>query len=732
MTHAPDDQLPDLCNLFYPCSSVRCFAIMPNRLAQSASLYLRKHADNPIDWWPWCDEAIATARRENKPIFLSIGYSSCHWCTVMEGEAFSDAAIAAFLNDNFLPIKVDREERPDIDSIYMQTLQLMTGQGGWPLNTFLLPDSLVPFYGGTYFGMTPMYGRPGFLQVLARLREMYDTEIEKLRSVEADLKAALLRGDETTRSISSNVDGDLDPTDQRTADQSTLTRGLAIAAKLTAPHGRAPSFPSLPYALTALRSVRFEADPERDVDSYRVCNQRAIDLCLGGIYDHVGGGFHRYTVDATWTVPHFEKMLYDNGLALEFLTELWRAGGREPIFETAIAGTVEWLQREMTDPAGFFYASQDADNFTTPIAAEPEEGAFYVWSWAELTEAVTPTELSELQQRFTITPEGNFEGYNVLQRRDTGHLSQTLRTALDRLFALRYGITRNDCDRYEPARNNHDAKTQARTGRIPPVTDTKAIVSWNALTISGLAKAAAVFHRQSYLDLACGAADFILKQQRSQPSTGRLQRVNYDGQPATIAQAEDYALLIKALIDLHQACQTLLPGEAIAQTYLDAAIALQTEFDTHLWDHDRGGYYNTDDRADLIIRERSTQDNATPAPNGIAISNLIRLGAITDDPDYFAHADRALAAFAALMRDTPQACPSLIAALDDRLHYAHVRLQPHWAKAYLDRYFPSTSVTASFDLPTDMVGIVCYDQTCQEPTYRLDQLFEQIQARLDR
>ena len=708
---------------------------MPNRLAQSASLYLRKHADNPIDWWPWCDEAIATARRENKPIFLSIGYSSCHWCTVMEGEAFSDGAIAAFLNDNFVPIKVDREERPDIDSIYMQTLQLMIGQGGWPLNTFLLPDSLVPFYGGTYFGMTPMYGRPGFLQVLARLREMYDTEIEKLRSVEADLKMALLRGEDNSRSTSSPALDDGDPVAQRMADQSTLARGLAIAAKITAPHGRAPSFPSLPYALTALRGLRFEADREIDrevepeVDPYRVCNQRAIDLCLGGIYDHVGGGFHRYTVDATWTVPHFEKMLYDNGLALEFLTELWRAGGREPVFETAIAGTVEWLQREMTDPAGFFYASQDADNFTTPIAAEPEEGAFYVWSWDELTAALTPTEFAGLQQRFSITPDGNFDGQNVLQRRDTGHLSAVVRTALDKLFALRYGLDRQACDRYEPARNNHEAKTQPRSGRIPPVTDTKAIVSWNALTISGLAKAAAVFHRESYLDLACGAADFILQHQRL---GGRLQRVSYDGQPATIAQAEDYAFLIKALIDLHQACQTLAPGEAIAQTYLDAAIALQAEFDTYLWDHDRGGYYNTDDRDDLIIRERSSQDNATPAPNGIAIANLIRLGAITDDPDRLAQADRAIAAFALLMRDTPQACPSLIAALDDRLHYAHLRIQPHWAKAYLDRYFPSTSVTATFDLPTDIAGIICYDFTCQEPSHRLDQLFEQIQARLDR
>jgi len=715
---------------------------MPNRLARSASLYLQKHAENPIDWWPWCDEAIETARRDNKPIFLSIGYSSCHWCTVMEGEAFSDPQIAAFLNANFVPIKVDREERPDIDSVYMQALQLMIGQGGWPLNVFLLPDSLVPFYGGTYFGMKPMYGRPDFLQVLTRLREMFDTEIEKLRQVETDVRAALERGagaaaaPNDAATIATDADDDPERRAARLArDRDTLQRGLAIAAKITAPHGRAPSFPSLPYALTALRGVRFGSDASegseatREVDPYRVCNQRAIDLCLGGIYDHVGGGFHRYTVDATWTVPHFEKMLYDNGLTLEFLAELWRAGGREPAFETAIAGTVDWLRREMTDPAGFFYAAQDADNFVAPTDAEPEEGAFYVWSWDELQAALTPEALAELQQRFTIAPEGNFEGRNVLQRRDAGHLSEGIRTALETLFARRYGRSRASCDRVEPARNNRDAKTQPRSGRIPPVTDTKAIVAWNALTISGLAKAAAVFHESSYLELARGAADFILE---SQQTGGRLHRVNYSGRPAVLAQSEDYALFIKALIDLHQACQSLVPGDAIAQTYLDAAIALQAEFDAHLWDDDRGGYDNTDDRQNLIVRERSIQDNATPAPNGIAIANLIRLGALCDDPARFDRADRALAAFASPLHDTPQACPSAIAALDDRLHHTHVQIPPHWAALYLDRYFPSTAVSVRFDLPSDAAGIVCYDLTCREPASSFDRLFEQIQARLDR
>jgi len=704
---------------------------MPNRLAQASSLYLRKHAENPIDWWSWCDDAIATARRDRKPIFLSIGYSSCHWCTVMEGEAFSDPAIAAFLNANFLPIKVDREERPDIDSIYMQALQMMTGQGGWPLNIFLLPDTLVPFYGGTYFAMQPLYGRPGFMQVLQRLRAMYDTELAKLRSVETDLLQAL-RTDPF-----SNSGG-------RVPDDAALLKGLTIAAKITAPNGRAPSFPSIPYALAALRGLRYEFSPAAqtaplEVDAFQVCTQRAIDLSLGGIYDHVGGGFHRYAVDATWTVPHFEKMLYDNGLLLEFLAELWSAGSREPAFEQAIEGTFAWLKREMTAPAGYFYAAQDADNFVNPIDAEPEEGAFYVWSWSELQTLLTPGELHELEQRFTISPAGNFEGQNVLQRRDSGHLSAIAQTALDQLFRARYGMTREACDRYTPARSNQEAKTQTRLGRIPPVTDTKMIVAWNALAISGLARAAMVFHRISYLDLAQGAATFILQNQRSGHSTPpssaepqRLQRLNYDGEVSVIAQAEDYALFIKALLDLHQACQSLCPGEAIAQTYLNTAIDLQAEFDRYLWCAESGGYYNTDPRTDLIVRERSTIDNATPAPNGIAISNLVRLCSLTSDPSYYQRAQQALQAFAELIETTPQACPMLIAALDDFHHNAYAQVQPHWAATCLERYFPSVTFHARYDLPSDAAGIVCSRFTCQPPAIDLTQLFEQLQQTLDR
>ncbi|NER30318.1 MAG: thioredoxin domain-containing protein, partial [Symploca sp. SIO1C4] len=390
---------------------------MTNRLAQSQSLYLRKHAENPIDWWPWCDQALETAKVKNLPIFLSIGYSSCHWCTVMEGEAFSEAAIAEYMNTNFIPIKVDREERPDVDSIYMQALQMMTGQGGWPLNIFLTPGDLVPFYGGTYFPIEPRYGRPGFLQLLEAIRRFYDLEKGKLQTIKDEIVEHLQQA--ATLAGKAELSAQL------------LKQGIIANTLVVGTVNPGPSFPMIPYTTVALRGTRF--DFESEADARQTCIQRGLDLAMGGIYDHVGGGFHRYTVDATWTVPHFEKMLYDNGQIVEYLADLWSTGVQEAAFKRAIDKTVSWLQREMTSPQGFFYAAQDADNFTESTAVEPEEGAFYVWNYSQLEELLTSGELAALKQEFTITPEGNFEGSNVLQRHHSQPLSELLEGALAKL-----------------------------------------------------------------------------------------------------------------------------------------------------------------------------------------------------------------------------------------------------------------------------------------------------------
>lgn len=715
---------------------------MSNRLAQSQSLYLRKHAENPIDWWSWSDEALARAKADNKPIFLSIGYSSCHWCTVMEGEAFSDSTIAEYMNANFLPIKVDREERPDIDSIYMQALQMLTGQGGWPLNVFLSPDDLVPFYGGTYFPIEPRYGRPGFLQLLQALRRYYDTEQGKVRALKEEIlgylqQAAVLETDDGRQEFN----------------QDLLRQGWETNTGVISGgnYGGGPSFPMIPYAGIALQGTRFKFASK--YDSEQACLQRGSDLALGGIYDHIAGGFHRYTVDPTWTVPHFEKMLYDNGQIVEYLANLWSAGVQEPAFERAITGTVEWLKREMIASEGYFWAAQDADSFANLSEAEPEEGAFYVWSYDQLARLLAPEELGELQQQFTVTVEGNFEGNNVLQRRHTGSLSDTLEAALLKLFQARYGATASALETFPPARNNQEAKTGNWPGRIPPVTDTKMIVAWNSLMISGLARASAVFKKPEYLFLAGKSAKFILD---NQFVDGRFYRLNYEGKPAVLAQSEDYALFIKGLLDLHQASLGLGTGDKgdkgiiakqrdlagrggfdrdsqssqlpIPNFWLEKTLRVQEEFDDYLWSVELSGYYNTasDASSDLLVRERSYADNASPAANGVAIANLVKLAILTEDLQYLDRAEQALRAFSGVMQRSPQACPSLFVALDWYLHCTLVRTTDSQIAALANQYLPTTIFALETSLPSDCVGLVCQGLSCLEPASSVEQMLEQV------
>lgn len=685
---------------------------MTNRLAASLSLYLRKHAENPIDWWPWCDEAIATARRDDKPIFLSIGYSSCHWCTVMEGEAFSDESIALYMNANFLPIKIDREERPDLDSIYMQALQMMVGQGGWPLNVFLLPDSLVPFYGGTYFPVEPRYGRPGFLRVLQQLRHYYDTEKDKLQTVQAQMLESLQQAAIPPASSSRRLAGE------------SLFKGLAISTRITQTEGPGTRFPMIPYADTALRGRRFVLESPQ-YNAAEITRQRGLDLALGGIFDHVAGGFHRYTVDPTWTVPHFEKMLYDNGQILEYLANLWSVGGREPAFARAIAKTVEWLKREMTAPEGYFYAAQDADSFTTPDEIEPEEGAFYVWKNDELQRLLTAAEYTALQEQFTVTVSGNFEGNNVLQRQHPGELSDTVEAALEKLFVARYGRDSRSPLTFPPARNNHEAKTTNWKGRIPCVTDPKAIVAWNSLTISGLARSAAVFGNAEYFQLAWQAAKFILDRQWQ---GDRLHRLNYEGEVSVLAQSEDYALFIKALLDLQQARLVLDVDAPTPEFLLEKALKVQEEFDEFLWSIESGGYYNTarDASDDLIVRERSYMDNATPAANGIAIANLVRLALLSEDLTHLDRAEQALYSFSSILEKSPQACPSSIAALDAYLHPLLVRTTNEQLQFLIPQYLPTAVFKQETELPEGAVGLVCQGLSCLEPASDRQQLLNQI------
>ncbi len=727
---------------------------MPNRLADSRSLYLRKHADNPIDWWPWIPEALETACQDDRPIFLSIGYSSCHWCTVMEGEAFSNAAIAEFMNRNFIPIKVDREERPDIDSIYMQSLQLMVGQGGWPLNVFLTPEDLVPFYAGTYFPVEPRFGRPGFLEVLQRIRQFYDREKTKIEKHKSQLLEVL-----TT--ISHLTPEPVIPPER-------LTQGIQAIIPVVSSGGSRQQFPMMPYAQLVLQSTRLfktggpEApDLENEIDlqnrdpgsspnkesndqetrevsesvelgltALPRARQRGMDLVLGGIFDHVGGGFHRYTVDPTWTVPHFEKMLYDNGQILEFLSDLWAHGVQDPAIERAITLTVGWLKREMTAPEGYFYAAQDADSFAKSEDVEPEEGDFYLWQQEALQDVLTGQEFEELEKAFYLSVQGNFSdrpGYIVLQRRQGGTLGPLVEKGLqEKLFAIRYGDV--DVQTFPPARTAQDAKGSDWPGRIPPVTDTKMILAWNSLMISGLSRAFQVFGVAEYLEMALRAAQFILHAQQPQ---GSLLRLNYDGVADIPAKSEDYALLVKALLDLHQASLPLV-GAPSAEYWLDQAIRLQRQMDEALWDSEMGGYFVSDaaNSQDLLVREKEFQDHATPAANGIAVANLVRLSSITGQLDYLDRAEQGLKLFGETMATQPRLCPSLFAALDWYQNYLKVAVVPEILQEFQQHSWPTTTFVLPSDrdpVPPGSIGLACVGLKCLDPADVVDQLRVQMQ-----
>ncbi len=684
---------------------------MTNRLADSNSLYLRKHAENPVDWWPWCDEALALAEQEDKPIFLSIGYSSCHWCTVMEGEAFSDEAIATYLNANFLPIKVDREERPDIDSIYMQALQMIAGQGGWPLNIFLAPADRVPFYGGTYFPVEARYGRPGFLQVLKALRQLYDTDTAKVDSVKSQIFGGL------AQSAQLQV-GELDKT--------LLPDGIIACARTLMPFDTGTRFPMIPYARLVLQGDRLLSaivDADSPIDGLHLTRQRAFNLVTGGIFDQVAGGFHRYTVDPTWTVPHFEKMLYDNGQIVEFLAEVWQSGERSPAIARAVEQTVVWLQREMRSAAGYFYAAQDADNFTSAEAREPEEGDFYVWSMAELKSLLTADELTELTGEFTVTAAGNFEGRNVLQRQSSRQLNKTAEQALEKLFRVRYGALPTDTPTFEPAVDAQAAKTSSWPGRIPPVTDTKMIVAWNALMISGLAKAAAAFGRADYLAIALQATHYI---QQHQQREGQFYRLNYDGKAAAVlAQAEDYALFIKALLDIQQACLRFDDYRAQAEDWLAAAIALQAQFDQQLGS-EQGGYFNATG-SELIVQERAYQDSAIPSANGVAIASLVRLFLLSKNHDYLSRAETALQSFSAVLQKVPRACPSLLSALDWFAHPVLIQTTADQAPGLMNQLLSTAVLQVEQDLPHGAIALVCQGLSCQAPATDTAMMQRQIE-----
>jgi uncharacterized protein len=579
---------------------------MPNRLANETSPYLLQHKDNPVDWYPWGAEALERAREEDRPIVLSIGYSACHWCHVMERESFEDDATAAFMNEHFVCIKLDREERPDLDAIYMEACQAMTGHGGWPLNVFLTPEQ-VPFYAGTYFPPQPRTGMPSWLQVLEAVVDAWEKRREEIRADSDRIVQALQGG---ARLQPSN-----DPMQAGVLDEAVEGLRTSYDAHYGG-FGGAPKFPPA----SAIELLLRRGETEMSVHTLRA-------MASGGMYDQVGGGFARYSVDRYWVVPHFEKMLYDNALLARAYLHGWQVSGDE-LLRRVCCETLDWALREMRGPEGGFQAALDADS-------EGEEGRFYVWSIAELREVLG--ELADEAIAYVgATESGNFEGANILVRASEDE-PESLPEIRRRLY-------------------------EVRAERVWPGRDDKRIASWNALTIAALADAGAVLERPDYLDAARDCAAFVLAELRD--ADGRLLRTWKDGEARLNAYLEDHAFLVEALLVLYEA--TFEPRWfAVARELADTMVE-------RFADDERGGFFETSsDHEQLIARRKDLEDHPIPAGNSSAAYGLLRLAALTGEHEYERRAVSVLRLLHPIAPRHPQAFAHLLQALD--FHFASVR-----------------------------------------------------------
>jgi len=585
-----------------------------NRLAGETSAYLRQHMHNPVDWHPWTAEALERARREDRPLLVSIGYSACHWCHVMERESFEDPETAALMNRLFVNVKVDREERPDVDQLYMDTVVRLTGHGGWPLTVFCTPDGR-PFYGGTYYPPLPAHGRPAFRQVL----EAVDRAWRERRAEVEESAGTILQALRTRpRGVASALPGAA----------GLVEAAHALLQGADAEHGGfggAPKFP-MPASLDGLLAALplLPAEDRRGALSFVLLTCR--EMARRGLYDQLGGGFHRYCVDAAWTIPHFEKMLYDQGQLLRTYTEAWRLSEDEELV-WPVRETVEYLRREMTAPEGGFFASQDADS-------EGEEGKYFVWRPEEVAAVLGPARARELCKAYDVTEPGNFEhgaSHLVdLARRPRGEL------AIERAELL-----------------------AARRRRVPPATDTKRVVAWNALAISGLARAGSALDEAGWLRDAAAAADFVLERMRD--AEGRLLRVFAEGRAAVPAFLDDHAALLEACLDLQRA--------GAGERFLAAAEGLAGEIAQRFFDPDEGDLFLTPaDGERLAERPRSDSDGATPHSAGLAVLGLLRFGALAGRQDLERVAERVIRSHAYAVERMPAAYPTLLraAALAER------------------------------------------------------------------
>jgi uncharacterized protein YyaL (SSP411 family) len=659
-----------------------------NRLATETSPYLRQHRDNPVDWYPWGEEAFATAIERDRPILLSVGYSSCHWCHVMAHESFEDETTADMMNRLFVNVKVDREERPDVDAIYMTAVQAMTGQGGWPMTVFLTPAG-EPFFGGTYFPSQPRPGMPSFTQLMTAVDDAWTERRDQVGRQAAELTAAVVRSAE----VAGTTEGPTLDTLEAAAD------GLRDSFD---PHwggfGGAPKFPAA-MALDALLRIHRR---NSDDDLLDIVTTSIDAMAAGGIYDHLGGGFSRYSVDNQWLVPHFEKMLYDNALLARLYLHAWQVTGERRHLQVLLE-TVEYVLRDLTHPDGGFYSAQDADS-------EGIEGKYYVWSLAELSEVCGDVSDAAIAW-YGAVEGGNFEGANILHR-----------------------PVRGDLIRPEPVEQCRRALFERRSQRIPPGLDDKVLTEWNALMLSALAEAAAATANDRWREAAVRNGEFLLGQLRR--ADGRWMRSWQGGdseRPAAahhLAYAHDHAALVDAFTRLGE-----LTGEA---RWISAALETADALVSLFWDDDRDGVFTTGSDAEtLVTRPKDVMDNATPSAQSLTAVALHRLAELTGRADLADRARRALGLVWELSGRHPTAFGHALAGVDLQAggvdEIAVVGERPDLVRAVQELYLPSSVLAWGEPYPSPLwegrdegYAYVCRDFACRLPVSSVDELLAQL------
>ncbi|WXG44182.1 MAG: thioredoxin domain-containing protein [Promethearchaeati archaeon SRVP18_Atabeyarchaeia-1] len=601
-----------------------------NRLISEKSPYLLQHAHNPVDWYPWGSEAFEEAKKQDKPIFLSIGYSTCHWCHVMEKESFEDPEVARLMNDSFVSIKVDREERPDIDSTYMAICQMMTGSGGWPLTIIMTPDKK-PFFSSTYIPREAKFGRLGMKELIPRIRELWNSQREQLVNSAQGIVMRLTKAEYALEASG----------EEKSGEETLDTAYNSLSAEFDEEHGGfggAPKFPT-PHHLTFL--LRYWKRTTYD-KALLMVEKTLTSMRLGGIFDQVGFGFHRYSVDSRWFQPHFEKMLYDQATLTMAYAEAYQATKKEEYKRTADE-ILNFVLRDMTSPQGGFYTSVDADS-------EGQEGKFYLWRKDEIKQILSPEEAELFSSVFNVQENGNFPDETTYK--DTGNNILCMSKSLERTSTDTGIPIRELRERLEAARRK---LFSARERRIHPSRDDKILTDLNGLMIAGLAEAAQTFDEPKYSELGKRAADFLLSKMCD--SKGKLYHRFKDGEAAIPGFLDDYAFLVWGLTELYEA--TFETG------YLESAIQLTEYTAKHFWDLENGGFYlSADDAEEVIVRKKDAYDGAHPSGNSVATLNLLHLAHMTEKPEFEDRASRVIHTLSGTMSRAPAAYTQLLTALD--------------------------------------------------------------------